>query len=146
MAQEHEGNEGFFKQAGSLVSTVYQASIRDGTVDAFLRQGANEIGAALKAFPDAVQVDEPGAVFNPLYSDIAADKRANAGGPQPMASAGLATPGEIAGMSSGSVHGDTQAASKTPLPSPGEIAGDQQPYRPEPNQGQDHAQGHGRGM
>ena len=48
---------------------------RDGTIDAFLRQGANELGAALKAFPDSLQVDEPGAVFNPLYSDIAADRR-----------------------------------------------------------------------
>jgi hypothetical protein len=72
MAAEHE----FETFVQDVVPAAYGAAMRDGAIDAFLRQGANEIGAALKAFPDAIQVDEPGAVFNPLYSDIAADKRA----------------------------------------------------------------------
>jgi hypothetical protein len=64
------------KPVGQAIAAGYRAATRDGVVDAFLRQGANEIGAALKAFPDSTQIDEPGQVFNPLQSDIAADKRA----------------------------------------------------------------------
>ena len=135
MATDSEKQEGFFRQAGAVVSSVYRAVVRDGTIDAFLRQGANELGEAFgKMVPDSIQVDEPGQAFNPLYSDIAADKRAHADGP--MASR-LPTPGELAG----SVYGDTQSTSKQPLPSAGEIAQEQQTYRPEQDQGQERGRG-----
>lgn len=44
---------------------------------AALRQGGKEIGAALKAFPDAIQIDEPGTVLSPTQGEIA---EANRGG------------------------------------------------------------------
>jgi hypothetical protein len=81
MATESE-IQGYFNKvgealrpAGERVAAAYRAATRDGVIDAFLRQGANELGTALKAFPESVQIDEPGQVFNPLYSDTAADKR-----------------------------------------------------------------------
>jgi hypothetical protein len=65
-------------------------------------------------------------VFNPLYSDIAADKRAHAEGPEPVATSRQTTPGELVGIKpSGPVYGDTQVPSKQPLPSAGEIAEEQ---------------------
>ena len=88
---------------------------------------------------------EPGQAFNPPYSDIAADKRAHAAGPEPVATSRLLTPGELAGgKPSGSVHGDTQSPGKQPLPSPGEIAEEPTTHRPE--QGQGHGKEHGRGI
>ena len=75
MAAEAEIQE-FFEKAGAAAGAAYNAVTRDGTIDAFLRQGVGELGNALVAFPNgSIQHDEPGAVFNPLYSDIAADKR-----------------------------------------------------------------------
>lgn len=62
---------GVLAWAGIVVAATYQGLTRDGAVDAFLRQGANELGAVLgKALPDSVQIDEPGAPFNPLYRDM----------------------------------------------------------------------------
>jgi hypothetical protein len=139
MAEDTEKQEGFFRQAGAVVSAAYNAAMKGGELQAAFRQGANELGAALKAFPDSIQVDEPGQVFNPLYSDIAADKRARAEGPEPVATSRLMSPGELAGgKSSGSVYGDTQSPGKQPLPSPGQIAVEQTPQQPD--------QGHGRGQ
>lgn len=44
---------------------VTQAPIGTGAVNAFIRQGFKELGAvAGKAFPDSVQIDEPGTAFN----------------------------------------------------------------------------------
>lgn len=93
----------------------------------------------------SIQAGEPGQASNPPYSDIAADKRAYAAGPEPVATSRLLTPGELAGgKSSGPVHGDTQVPGKQPLPSPGQIAEEQTTHRPE--QGQGHGKEHGRGM
>lgn len=141
------GNEtqAYFQQAGAVVAAAYNAAMRGGELQAAFRQGANELGAALKAFPDSLQIDEPGAVFNPLYSDIAADKRSHMDGPDAVAPS-LPSPAEIAGgKTAGSVHGETPAVGKD-LPSPSDIARDQQPYRPDQDQGQDRGQEHGRGM
>ena len=44
---------------------------------AFVRQGAKEVGAMLKAFPDTISVDEPWTVFSPTQGEIA---EANRGG------------------------------------------------------------------
>ena len=42
---------------------------------AFLRQGAKEVGAALKAFPDSISVDEPGGMLSPTQGEIAERNR-----------------------------------------------------------------------
>ncbi len=140
------GNEtqDYLKQAGAVVAAAYNAAMRGGEVQAFIRQGFNELGAATKAFPDSLQIDEPGTVFNPLYSDIAADKRSHMDGAD-AAPASLPSPGEIGGgKPSASIYGQTPAVGRD-LPSPSEIARDQQPYQPD--QGQDHGQDRGgRGM
>jgi hypothetical protein len=39
------------------------------------RQGADEIGQALKAFPDSIQVQEPGTILNPTQGEIADSNR-----------------------------------------------------------------------
>jgi hypothetical protein len=44
---------------------------------AALRQGAKEIGSALKAFPESISVDEPGTMLHPTQGEIA---EANRGG------------------------------------------------------------------
>lgn len=38
---------------------------------AALRQGGKELGAALKAFPDSISVDEPGTLLTPTQGEIA---------------------------------------------------------------------------
>lgn len=53
------------------VAAVFNAATRDGTLAAAFRQGAGEIGQALKAFPDSIQVHEPGTVLAPTQGEIA---------------------------------------------------------------------------
>jgi hypothetical protein len=65
---------------------VSEAILRDGTVAAFLRQGADEMGVALKAFPDSIHAEEPGSILNPTQGEIAADRKASR----------IPTPSEIA--------------------------------------------------
>ncbi|WP_422927521.1 hypothetical protein [Singulisphaera sp. PoT] len=57
--------------AASLVSSAWDAAMADGTLAAAGRQGIDELGEALKAFPDAIQVQESGALFNPTQGEIA---------------------------------------------------------------------------
>ena len=71
----------FFAAAEGILGRVYHAAMADGHLAAAGRQGVAELGAALKAFPDSIQVDEPGTIFNPLYRDIDSDQRANVHGP-----------------------------------------------------------------
>jgi hypothetical protein len=129
MAAEHE----FETFVQDVVPAAYGAAMRDGAIDAFLRQGANEIGAALKAFPDAIQVDEPGAVFNPLYSDIAADKRAGlyGSGHTPSAGTDLPSPSAIAEGNAAAIYGESPQV-EAELLSPSEIAEDPALSQPEP--------------
>ncbi|HEX4607050.1 MAG TPA: hypothetical protein VH092_02490 [Urbifossiella sp.] len=42
---------------------------------AALRQGGKELGAALKAFPESISIDEPGTAFNPTQGEIAESNR-----------------------------------------------------------------------
>lgn len=118
MAAEAE-IDSYFEKAGQVVSTAYRHVMQGGQVQAAFRQGADEIGMALKAFPDSIQVNEPGAVLSPLYSDIAADKRAVLYGDDNTAAAAteLPSPSEIA-EGNGSIYGHSpQAAANTPSPS-----------------------------
>jgi hypothetical protein len=59
----------------SLVAKVWEAINRDGHLAAFGRQGADELAMALKAFPESIGVDEPGALWNPTQGEIAADRK-----------------------------------------------------------------------
>jgi hypothetical protein len=91
MAAERELQDAVSKIAtpvGKVITTAYRAATRDGTIDAFLRQGARELGSALKAFPDTMQIDEAGAVFNPIYADRASQNRADHPSPGDLALAG----------------------------------------------------------
>lgn len=73
--QSSGGAVGMFLAAQSAVksglSSVYNAVTRDGTLAAAWRQGADEVGMALKAFPDSIQVEEPGTILNPTQGEIA---------------------------------------------------------------------------
>jgi hypothetical protein len=72
-------NRHVVEPAGEIVDSTFL----HGPVAAALRQGADEIGMALKAFPDSIQTHEPGSVLNPLFSDIANNRRADAFGTGP---------------------------------------------------------------
>jgi hypothetical protein len=56
------------------VSKLWNAITADGTLAAAGRQGLDELGAALKALPDTIQVQEPGTVWNPTQGEIAANR------------------------------------------------------------------------
>jgi hypothetical protein len=64
------------KQSGNLLSSIYQAIMKDGTIAAAGRQGIAELGEALKAFPDSIQVREVGTIFAPTQGEIAEDRKA----------------------------------------------------------------------
>jgi hypothetical protein len=132
MAAEDERQGGYLQQAGAAVRAGYNAVMRGGEIQAAFRQGFNELGAALKAFPDSLQVDEPGAVFNPLYRDIPSETKAE-----------LPSPGDIAeGNSTSPVQGETLQASRQDVPSPGQIA-EGQGQQPVQGHGHDHGRGGG---
>jgi hypothetical protein len=42
---------------------------------AALRQGAKELGSALKAFPESISADEPGSLWSPTQGEIAEANR-----------------------------------------------------------------------
>jgi hypothetical protein len=74
-----------------LIGGFYHAVMRGGELQAMGRTGIDELGQALKAFPDSIQARaEPGGMFEPLHSDIAAARDQHA----PRES--LASPGDIA--------------------------------------------------
>ena len=52
-----------------------ERKIGEGAGMAFLRQGAREAGEATKAFPTSISVEQPGAMFNPLQSEVAEENR-----------------------------------------------------------------------
>jgi hypothetical protein len=58
----------------SLVEKIWDAIAKDGHIAAMGRQGADEMGIALKAFPDSISIDEPGTLWNPTQGEIAADR------------------------------------------------------------------------
>ena len=46
-----------------------------GALQAALRQGAKEIGTALKPLPDSIAVEEPGTILSPTQGEIAEANR-----------------------------------------------------------------------
>ena len=106
-AAKKKEEKGPLEWLGDKIVAGYNAAMRGGELQAAFRQGFNELGTALKTFPDSLQVDEPGAVLKPLYRDIPSESTPP-------------SPSEIAEDKSlaPTVHGD----SKEPLLSPSQIA------------------------
>jgi hypothetical protein len=96
------------------VASVFHAATRDGTLAAAFRQGASEIGQALKAFPDSIHVQEPGTILNPTPGEIASARESHA-------PAHAASPGAVARENAGTVHGPEPARGPA-TPSPSDIA------------------------
>jgi hypothetical protein len=71
MATEREPI-GFFEQAAGVIASAARAVMADGTIAAAGRMGIDELGAALKAFPDAIQVSEIGSIWSPTQGEVAA--------------------------------------------------------------------------
>lgn len=94
--QHQPQNEGFFANAAATVRAAQQAVnsridsvtepfLRDGTLAAAFRQGANELYTALKPFPDTIQVNQPGTILNPTQGEIARARDPNAPSPSDIA-------------------------------------------------------------
>jgi hypothetical protein len=56
------------------VAKIWNAVMADGVLEAAGRQGIDELGAALKPFPDSIQVSELGTLWSPTPGEIAADR------------------------------------------------------------------------
>jgi hypothetical protein len=54
----------------SLLGRALHAATKDGTLAAAWRQGLGELGEALKAFPDSIQVRELGSIGAPTPGEI----------------------------------------------------------------------------
>lgn len=122
MAEENRQESSVLGWAKGVVRSVKENAYLGGELQAAFTQGANELGAALKAFPDSIQIDEPGTVFNPLYRDRDGDTPAHPYGNEPASAA--------------SMHG---------LPTPEQIANARADSEPSQDQGHDHGQDMGRG-
>jgi hypothetical protein len=125
--------------AFGTVSLLVHKATQDGHLAAAGRQGIDELGAALKAFPDAIQTQEPGTIFNPTQGEVAADRKAGGYGQH--------SPSGIVGGKHG-VYGPEherpqhgQSAGRTPS----ELAADRGGVQG-PEHGQDHGHDHSRGM
>lgn len=70
----------------NLAVRMLDALKKDGMLAAAFRQGADEIGVALKAFPESIHAEEPGTLLNPTQGEIAAAREMDR----------LPTPSEIA--------------------------------------------------
>jgi hypothetical protein len=67
--------EGAILGAAFIVAFLWNAVTSDGVLAAAGRQGIDELGAALKAFPESIQVQEAGTLWNPTQGEIAADRK-----------------------------------------------------------------------
>ena len=59
---------------GTMIGKVWDAITRDGMLAAAGRQGLDELGAALKPFPDSIQVHETGTIWNPTPGEVASSR------------------------------------------------------------------------
>ena len=97
----------------ATASLVAQKVTQDGHLAAFWRQGLDEVGHALKPFPESIQVSEPGAIFEPTQGEVAAARKGSVHGHP--------SPSQIAASRAGVFGGEH---GQTPHRSPSEIAGD----------------------
>jgi len=88
MAEQEQDRTHMVSTVGELrraVNKILEPITRDGTVAAFMRQGTDEVAVALKAFPESISVEEPGAVWNPTQGEIAADREPKLPSPSEVA-------------------------------------------------------------
>jgi hypothetical protein len=78
--------------AAAAVGKLWAAITADGVLAAAGRQGMDELGAALKAFPDTLQQDEVGTLWNPTQGEVAADRKHSRNAGNQMASGGARQP------------------------------------------------------
>jgi hypothetical protein len=79
MVDEQDKNASLLERVAKLVGRVIEGAAQKFMGDTAFwgaaRQGIDELGQAIKAFPDAIQAHaEPGGMFEPLHSDIAASR------------------------------------------------------------------------
>lgn len=82
---ETRESKGILSAIAGGIGAAISGMLQDGTIAAAGRQGVGEIGQALKAFPDSIQVQEPGTLWNPTQGEIAEARRPE-----------VALPGDIA--------------------------------------------------
>jgi hypothetical protein len=58
-----------------MTAVLWNRLTADGHIAAAGRQGLDELGAALKAFPDSMQVHETGTLWNPTQGEVAASRQ-----------------------------------------------------------------------
>jgi len=82
MARQESAAEGIldvlflpFEMIGTAIGKAWDAITADGHLAAAGRQGADELGAALKAFADSIQVQEVGTLWSPTQGEIAASRQ-----------------------------------------------------------------------
>jgi hypothetical protein len=63
-----------FEVIGTMIGKAWDAIMADGVLEAAGRQGIDELGAALKPFPESIQVSELGTLWSPTPGEIAADR------------------------------------------------------------------------
>lgn len=69
----------------AVVTGILNAIMKDGTLAAAGRQGADELAMALRAFPESIHADEPGTILNPTQGEIAASRNPNLPSPSDIA-------------------------------------------------------------
>jgi hypothetical protein len=113
-----------FLAVASVIAKVWHDITSDGTLAAAARQGADEMGVALKAFPEAIQIQETGQLWSPTQGEVAASRHQ--------------------GRHTGS-YSSYSASSQPPHPWPSEIA-NQNRHQPGNDHGQDHSNDNGHSM
>lgn len=121
-----EGIAGVLLSAYALGSSLWHAATSDGVLAAAGRQGADELGEALKAFPDSLQTQEVGTLFNPTQGEVAADRSDQGSG----------------GLFHSSYYASFSHSVGPPETWPSEIAKNATTYDPAQDQGQDQSSGH----
>lgn len=59
----------------TMVAKAWNAIMADGVIAGFARQGIDELGTALKAFPDSIQREETGTLWSPTQAEITASRK-----------------------------------------------------------------------
>lgn len=118
----------------ATATLLWEKATQDGHLAAAGRQGIDEIGVALKAFPDSVQAQETGTLFSPTQGEIAAERRTTDYGN--WQSSRLPSPSEIVRESAAASRGDEE---RQDLPSPSQIADGRGARAAEPEPGKEQA-------
>ena len=96
------GNENILEWAGGVVAGIANAVMKDGTIAAFARQGVDEIGMGLKAFPDSIQTYEMGTIWSPTPYEISKSRSHDEVTPSEIAKVDTSfTPDPSAGLHKG---------------------------------------------